>query len=137
MRVLRHRRREALHKLREYSQADMGQVLSHVARLNSDPKRILDGEDVSPGEMRKLILAELLLEDPNLLVLDEPTNHLDVGSIEALQGLVLSFAGAVLLVSHDMRLVDESCNVRWLLEETAPGRFSVRASFGSQATKNR
>lgn len=131
------RRREALHKLREYSQADMGQVLSHVARLNSDPKRILDGEDVSPGEMRKLILAELLLEDPNLLVLDEPTNHLDVGSIEALQGLVLSFAGAVLLVSHDMRLVDESCNVRWLLEETAPGRFSVRASFGSQATKNR
>lgn len=120
------RRSEALRKLREYSQADMGQVLSHVARLNSDPKRIIDGEDVSPGEMRKLILAELLLEDPNVLVLDEPTNHLDVGSIEALQGLVRSFAGAVLLVSHDMRLVDESCTVRWLLEETAPGRFAVR-----------
>lgn len=121
------RRSEVLRKLCEYSQADMGQVLSHVARLNSDPKRIIDGEDVSPGEMRKLILAELLLEDPNVLVLDEPTNHLDVGSIEALQGLVRSFAGAVLLVSHDMRLVDESCTVRWMLEETAPGRFSVRA----------
>ncbi len=120
------RRSEALRKLREYDQADMGQVLSHVARLNSDPKRILDGEDVSPGEMRKLILAELLLEDPNMLVLDEPTNHLDIGSIEALQGLVCSFAGAVLLVSHDMRLVDESCTVRWMLEETAPGRFAVR-----------
>ncbi len=119
------RRSEALRKLREYGQADMGQVLSHVARLNSDPKRIIDGEDVSPGEMRKLILAELLLEDPNVLVLDEPTNHLDVGSIEALQGLVRSFAGAVLLVSHDMRLVGESCTVRWMLEEIVPGRFSV------------
>lgn len=119
------RRSEAIGNLRGYSQADAGKVLAHVARLNSDPKRIIDGEDVSPGEMRKLILAELLLAEPNVLVLDEPTNHLDVGSIEALQGLVRSFAGAVLLVSHDMRLVDESCTVRWMLEETAPGRFSV------------
>lgn len=120
-------RDEALGRLRNCSQKDKGSILAHVARLNSNPSHVMDGIDVSPGEMRKLLLAELLLEQPHVLVLDEPTNHLDVGSIEALQGLLRSFAGAVVLISHDDALVRESCNVLWQLEPQGPtGSFAVR-----------
>lgn len=123
-------RARALAQLAACTPKDRGRILSHVARLNSDPARIVDGEDVSPGEMRKLILAELLLAEPNLLVLDEPTNHLDVASIEALQGLLCAFKGAVVLVSHDEALVRESCTTRWQLERVgeAGGSFALRAS---------
>ena len=99
-------REEALARLRQLSAVDAGRVLSLVARLNSDPDRLMDGDDTSPGEMRKLILAEQLLQEPHLLVLDEPTNHLDVGSIEALQAMLGEFSGALLLVTHDRCLME-------------------------------
>lgn len=119
-------RREALDRLEACSPEDRGRVLAHVGRLNSDPKRLLDGKDISPGELRKLILAELLLEDPQMLVMDEPTNHLDVGAIEALQDLIRAFEGAVVLVSHDERLVSDSCHTRWTLEKATSEGFIVR-----------
>lgn len=118
-------REEALARLRQLSPADAGRVLSLVARLNSNPDRLLDGADTSPGEMRKLILAEQLLQEPHLLVLDEPTNHLDVGSIEALQAMLEEFPGALLLVTHDRFLVEAACPSRWSIEKVAPWRFQL------------
>lgn len=118
-------REEALARLRQLSAVDAGRVLSLVARLNSDPDRLMDGDDTSPGEMRKLILAEQLLQEPHLLVLDEPTNHLDVGSIEALQAMLGEFPGALLLVTHDRCLMEAVCPVQWSIEEEAPGRFQL------------
>lgn len=118
-------RDEALARLRQLSAVDAGRVLSLVARLNSDPDRLMDGDDTSPGEMRKLILAEQLLQEPHLLVLDEPTNHLDVGSIEALQAMLGEFPGALLLVTHDRCLMEAVCSVQWSIEEEAPGRFQL------------
>lgn len=118
-------REEALARLRQLSAVDAGRVLSLVARLNSDPDRLMDGDDTSPGEMRKLILAEQLLQEPHLLVLDEPTNHLDVGSIEALQAMLGEFPGALLLVTHDCCLMEAVCPVQWSIEEEAPGRFQL------------
>lgn len=117
-----------LGRLSASSSEDAGRVLSHVARLNSDPVRITDGVDLSPGEMRKLVLAEQLLGKPNMLVLDEPTNHMDVGSIEALQGLLRSFAGAVVVVSHDAPLLEGSCDLWWELREVAPGSFRLHVA---------
>lgn len=108
-------RQYVLDRLRRMDAAHTGEVLSLVARLNSDPDQILDGKDVSPGEMRKVILAEQLLQHPNALILDEPTNHLDIGSIEALQGLLASFSGALVLVSHDAALLESTCQTRWLI----------------------
>lgn len=111
-------RSQALARLRAMDAAQRGQALSLVARLNSDPDRLLEGEDVSPGELRKLLLAMQLLDEPHLLILDEPTNHLDVGSIEALQGMLGAFPGALVLVSHDERLQEAVCDIHWTLTRT-------------------
>lgn len=103
----------ALRALHAHDPERKGRILSLVARLNSDPERLLDGSDLSPGELRKLMLAEQLLDDPSFLVFDEPTNHLDIGSILALQELLAGFPGAILLVSHDAALVDAVADIRW------------------------
>jgi ATP-binding cassette subfamily F protein 3 len=64
----------------------------------------LDG--ISGGERRRLSLAILVASDANVLILDEPTNHLDLDAREALEDALLSFEGALLLVSHDRALLD-------------------------------
>lgn len=91
--------------------AELGRVLSTVAQLNSDPDRILDGLRTSPGELRKLLLAEGILRGPQLIVMDEPTNHLDLHSTEALERALAGYPGAVLLVSHDRRFLS-ACTAR-------------------------
>ena len=106
-------RERALRHLRDQDQEIKGHILSIVARLNSDPDKLLDGDDLSPGELRKLILAEQLVKDPNFFVLDEPTNHLDVGSIEALQDMLAGFPGAFLLVTHDGQLSNAVAQIEW------------------------
>jgi len=56
---------------------------------------------LSGGEKTRLMLAKLLLEEPDLLILDEPTNHLDLEATEWLEGWLRHYPGGVLLVSHD------------------------------------
>lgn len=104
--VSEEQRAAALAELAALDQAERGRVLSIVGGLNSDPERLSDGHDVSPGELKKLLLAQQLVREPNLLVLDEPTNHLDMGSVDALAELLAAFPGAFLLVTHDARLAN-------------------------------
>lgn len=108
-----HEREKALMVLHKQTPEQKGRILSIVARLNSNPDKLLDGNDLSPGELRKLILAEQLIAEPNFLVLDEPTNHLDVGSIEGLQNMLTEFPGAVLLVTHDTLLANAVAQTKW------------------------
>lgn len=98
--------------------ADKGRVLSLVAGLNSDPDALREGPNISPGELKKLLIAEQLLQEPNLLILDEPTNHLDVGSIEALERALAAFPGAIILVTHDEQLLHAVSTVRWHIDRT-------------------
>jgi ATPase subunit of ABC transporter with duplicated ATPase domains len=61
---------------------------------------------LSPGERTRAGLALLMARQTNCLVLDEPTNHLDMPAIEQLEQAVAQYAGTLLLVSHDRRLLD-------------------------------
>ncbi len=109
-------RDRTLAEVRRLSPADRGRVLSCVAQLNSDPARILEGAVTSPGELRKLMIAQGLLRKPALIIMDEPTNHLDLHSVEALEHALAQFAGALLLVSHDRAFLHACTNVTWEIE---------------------
>ena len=65
------------------------------------PVRALSG-----GERNRLLLARLLVRPANVLVLDEPTNDLDLETLDVLEDLLLSFAGTLLVVSHDRAFLD-------------------------------
>lgn len=103
-------------ELQALSSAERGRVLSIVARLESPPARVIDGEELSPGEVRKLMIARSLLSSPHLIVMDEPTNHLDIRSIEALQDVLDDCACALVLVSHDEQFLDALVDERWVFE---------------------
>ena len=62
---------------------------------------------LSPGERTRAALALLMANGANLLVLDEPTNHLDLPAIEQLEQALDTFAGTVLLVTHDRALLEQ------------------------------
>ena len=66
--------------------------------------------DLSGGERRRLQLTRLLMGAPNLLVLDEPTNDFDVETLSALEDLLDSFAGTLLVVSHDRYFLERVCD---------------------------
>ncbi len=79
-------------------------LLGRFLFSGEDADKPLSG--LSGGERRRLSLAVLVQSGANVLILDEPTNHLDLESREALEDALRSFAGAILLVSHDRALLD-------------------------------
>ena len=93
------------------SNATHGQIRQSLANL------LFSGDEVdkavsalSGGEMARLLLADLSLQQANVLVLDEPTNHLDLESREALAEALKTFEGTVLFVSHDRHFVSTIAN---------------------------
>jgi ATP-binding cassette subfamily F protein uup len=65
---------------------------------------------LSGGQKKRLALAKLLIEDPEIYVLDEPTNHLDIDTIEWLEKLLTTGNKTLLLVTHDRYFLDNVCN---------------------------
>jgi ABC transport system ATP-binding/permease protein len=66
--------------------------------------------DLSGGERRRLQLTRLLMGGPNVLALDEPTNDFDVETLAALEDLLDSFAGSLVVVSHDRYFLERVCD---------------------------
>ncbi len=64
----------------------------------------------SGGWQMRVELAKILLKQPTLLLLDEPTNHLDIESIQWLENFLQDYPGAILIVSHDKRFLDNLTN---------------------------
>ena len=73
-------------------------------------------KSLSGGEKVKLAFAQLILSDRNVLLLDEPTNYLDLPSLAALEGLIRSYPGTVLFVSHDQEFVKAAATRLIILE---------------------
>lgn len=66
--------------------------------------------DLSGGERRRLQLTRILMDSPNFLLLDEPTNDFDVETLTALEDLLDSFAGTLIVVSHDRYFLERVCD---------------------------
>ena len=99
----------------EYSSGEVRTLLAKFG-LRADHVNRAAGE-LSPGERTRAGLALLQARGVNVLVLDEPTNHLDLPAIEQLEQALESYDGALLLVTHDRRMLD-SVNLtrRWHVE---------------------
>ncbi len=71
--------------------------------------------DLSGGERRRLQLTRILMAEPNVLLLDEPTNDLDIDTLQQLEDLLDSWAGTLVVISHDRYLIERIADSTWAL----------------------
>lgn len=83
-------------------------ILMGLGFLRSDFNRKMN--EFSGGWKMRVELAKILLQTPDILLLDEPTNHLDIESIQWLEDFLINYNGAIMLISHDKRFLDNVTN---------------------------
>ncbi|MDR2976685.1 MAG: ABC-F family ATP-binding cassette domain-containing protein [Streptococcaceae bacterium] len=88
---------------------------------------------LSGGQKTRLALAKMLLTAPDLLVLDEPTNHLDIETLSWLENYLLSYKGALLIVSHDRYFLDKVADEVLELSRGSLTRFAGNYSHYIEA----
>ncbi len=89
-------------------QADTEKILLGLGFLKADFDKPMIA--FSSGWQMRVELAKILLKKPDTILLDEPTNHLDIESIQWLENFLISYPGAVVLVSHDRAFLDNVTN---------------------------
>jgi ATPase subunit of ABC transporter with duplicated ATPase domains len=103
-----------------------GELFTLVQRLGSDAKALLNTTLPSPGEMRKLLIAQGLLKQPSLIILDEPTNHMDLDSIELLEASLKEYKGALIFITHDKSFLENLSTKEWLFEKSESEPYTLR-----------
>jgi ABC transport system ATP-binding/permease protein len=88
---------------------------------------------LSGGEQSRLLLAQLMLREAQVLVLDEPTNDLDLATLAVLEETLTEFDGAVLLVSHDRYFVDQVATLILAFDSRQEGGAARVVPFASLA----
>ncbi len=105
---------EAVERVAHHVQLGNGKELSasqlcEKLGFNTDSQWTPVG-DLSGGERRRLQLTRLLMDSPNVLLLDEPTNDFDVETLTALEDLLDSYGGTMLVISHDRYFLERTCD---------------------------
>ncbi len=90
---------------------DIRGILGQMLFRGEEGTKMTDA--LSGGEAARLLFCKLMLQKPNVLVLDEPSNHLDLESINALNLSLQKYEGTVLLVTHDLDLINEVATRIW------------------------
>jgi ATP-binding cassette subfamily F protein uup len=103
-------------------------VETTLSQLDLDGDARMDS--LSGGWRRRVALAHALVSEPDILLLDEPTNHLDIPAIEWLEDQLSRFAGAVVLITHDRRFLQ---NVAGIMAELDRGHLTVWNGKGGYA----
>lgn len=121
--------KDALYEKEDFSEEDgirAAELEAEFAEMNgweaeSDASRLLQGlgldesilytvmADLGGNEKVKVLLAQALFGDPDIILLDEPTNHLDLQAIEWLEDFLLDYEGTVIVVSHDRYFLNVVC----------------------------
>ena len=101
-------------------------VIGYLKGFLFSPKRaVTPVKSLSGGERNRIILAKLFTKAANLLVLDEPTNDLDMETLEVLEDKLTSYAGTLIVVSHDRQFLDNVVTSTVVFEENATVREYV------------
>uniref|UniRef100_UPI00321689F1 ABC-F family ATP-binding cassette domain-containing protein n=1 Tax=uncultured Draconibacterium sp. TaxID=1573823 RepID=UPI00321689F1 len=125
---------EAVQKIAEYIHFEDGTKMSATQMLTRflfPPETQYNFiEKLSGGEQRRLYLCTVLMQNPNFLILDEPTNDLDIMTLNVLEDYLKSFAGCVIVVSHDRFFMDKIVDHLFVFEGEGkisdfPGNYTV------------
>tara|TARA_R110002073_G_scaffold279026_1_gene443081 strand:- start:358778 stop:360637 length:1860 start_codon:yes stop_codon:yes gene_type:complete len=124
---------EVIKEFGEYIPLAKGQKISAsnlLERFLFDPKKQYDFvEKLSGGELKRLYLCTVLIQNPNFLILDEPTNDLDILTLNVLESFLLDYPGNLLVVSHDRYFMDKIVDHLFVFENDGtvadfPGNYS-------------
>lgn len=99
----------------DYEVSDTRAVLASMGFSQQDVRKSLSV--LSGGEIMKLQLAKMLLGRYNILLMDEPSNFLDLPAVEALEQLMMHYAGTIIFISHDVRLIENVADTVYVIED--------------------
>ncbi|WP_307472768.1 Msr family ABC-F type ribosomal protection protein [Paenibacillus harenae] len=99
----------------DYQVSEIRAVLASMGFSQNDVRKELSM--LSGGEIIKLQLAKMLLGRYNILLMDEPSNFLDLPAVEALERLMKNYAGTIIFISHDFRLLENVADVVYEIED--------------------
>ena len=114
-----------LRRILDYSDELKGQIMTIVRRLGSDPTQVLQSTVPSPGEVRKLMLAEGIMHNPSIIIMDEPTNHMDLPSITCIENALIDCPCAQLLVSHDLAFLKNTVSSFWEISQKNENEYVI------------